>query len=353
MADVKGDVLEGRLKEVLREVVIQHVSTGEAVSSRSLVKGGSFDVSSATIRNAMADLEDLGLLRHPHTSSGRVPTEAGYRYFIDNLMRSRSLTLSERAIIDSSVETAGELEEILHQASRVAAQMSNQVGIVFLPSLLQLSMRSIDLIQVAERRLMCVIVGTSGVVINRVIDTTFSSTRDELERISNRLTNEYSGQTLGAIRERLGTILRENRAMYDQSLRRMASLGYEAIGDATPSDHDLVLEGASSILDKPEYADTEAFRNVLHALEEKERLVEVFNLLIDGAGVQLIIGSESDFTETHNFSLVAMRYGSQSGPAGLVGILGPMRMQYGRVMPLVEYLGIVLGRKVEERRGEV
>ncbi|MDX1584373.1 MAG: HrcA family transcriptional regulator, partial [Thermoanaerobaculia bacterium] len=141
--------------------------------------------------------------------------------------------------------------------------------------------------------------------------------------------------------------------MYDEFYRRMASLGFDAIGDAMPSDHDLVLEGASSIIDKPEYADTEAFRKAMHALEEKERLVEVFDHLLEGAGVQLIIGSESDFTDTHNFSLVAMRYGTQAGPIGLVGILGPMRMQYGRVMPLVEYLGTVLGRKVEERRGEV
>lgn len=332
---------------------MQHVSTGEAVSSRSLVKGGHFDLSSATLRNAMADLEDMGLLRHPHTSAGRVPTEAGYRYFIDNLMEATGLSRSERSQIDAGVSAAGDLEEVLHQSSRLLARMSNQVGLVFLPTLLQLTMRSIDLIQVAERRLMCVIVGTNGLVINRVIDISFSSTRDELERVSNRLTNEFGGQSLGVIRERLRALLREDRTVYDQSLRRMASLGVDAIGDATPSDRDLVLEGASSILDKPEYADTEAFRRVLHALEEKERLVEVFNQLLDESGLQLVIGSESAFTESNNFSLVAMRYGTEAGPIGLVGILGPMRMPYGRILPLVEYLGNVLGRKVEEGKGEI
>lgn len=352
MAEINGDNLDVRLRDVLREVVIQHISTGDAVSSRSLVKGGHFDLSSATLRNAMADLEDLGYLRHPHTSAGRVPTEAGYRYFIHNLMRSTRLTRLERESIDASVGAAGDLEEMLHQSSRMLARMSNQVGLVFLPSLLQLSMRSIDLIQVSERRLMCVIVGTSGIVINRVIDTSFSLTREDLERFSNRLTNEYTGQPLWVIRQRLTAILRESRTRGDESWRRMASLGVDAIGDASPSDHDLILEGASSILDKPEYADTEAFRRALHALEEKERLVEVFNQLLDDTGLQLVIGSESQFTDSHNFSLVAMRYGSDTGPLGLVGIIGPMRMQYARVLPLVEYLGQVLGRKVEERKGD-
>lgn len=207
MTDVHEDSLEVRLRDVLREVVVQHVSTGEPVSSRSLVKGGGFNLSSATLRNAMADLEDLGFLRHPHTSAGRVPTEAGYRYFIDNLMRSTQLSRVEREAIDVSIGAAGDLEEILHQSSRVLARMSNQVGIVFLPSFLQLTMRSIDLIQVAERRLMCVIVGTNGIVINRVIDTSFSSSREELERIGNRLTNEYGGQSLMTIRDRLLSLI--------------------------------------------------------------------------------------------------------------------------------------------------
>lgn len=352
MTEIHMDRLDARLRDVLREVVVQHVSTGEPVSSRSLVKAGHFDLSSATLRNAMADLEDLGFLRHPHTSAGRVPTEAGYRYFIENLMRSTQLSRVEREAIDTSIGAAGDLEGILHQSSRLLARMSNQVGIVFLPSLLQITMKSIDLIQVAERRLMCVIVGTNGIVINRVIDTTFSSTREELERVSNRLTNEYGGQSLLSIRDRLAAILREDRARHDESWRRMAALGFEAIGDASPSDRDLVLEGASSILDKPEYADTEAFRKALHALEEKERLVEIFNQLLDGAGLQLVMGAESQFTQRHNFSLVAMRYGNDEGPMGLVGIIGPMRMPYGRIMPLVEYLGEVLGRKVEERKGE-
>ncbi len=352
MTEDQADSLDTRLRDVLREVVVQHVSTGEPVSSRSLVKGGSFELSSATLRNAMADLEDLGFLRHPHTSAGRVPTEAGYRYFIDKLMRSTQLSRVEREAIDVSIGAAGDLEEILHQSSRLLARLSNQVGIVFLPSLLQLTMRSIDLIQVAERRFMCVIVGANGIVINRVIDTTFSLTREELERISNRLTNEYGGQNLLTIKERLSRVLREDRARYDEGARRTASIGFEAIGDGYPSDRDLVLEGASSILDKPEYAETEAFRKALHALEEKERLVEIFSQLLDGAGLQLVMGAESQFTEKHNFSLVAMRYGNQEGPVGLVGIIGPMRMPYGRIMPLVEYLGEVLGRKVEERKGE-
>jgi heat-inducible transcriptional repressor len=351
-ADAVEDVLDVRLREVLREIVIQHVATGEPVSSRSLAKGGHFDLSSATLRNAMADLEDLGFLRHPHTSAGRVPTESGYRFFIDHLMRSHRLSQRERDAIEESVGSASGVEEMLHQASRLLARMSNQVGLVFMPTLIQLTMKSIDLIPVAERRLMCVIVGSNGIVVNRIIETSLRITREELERFSNRLTNEYAGWTLLSIREHLGRLLEEERSRHDESLRRMSILALEAIGDAMPSDSDLVLEGASSILDKPEFADTESLRKTLHALEEKERLVEFLNQFLDEAGLQILIGSENRFTESHNFGMVAMRYGSSLSPVGLVGIIGPMRMQYGRITPLVEYLGEVLGRKIDKHKGE-
>src|SRR5437764_7133851 len=194
--EVRDDELDSRAREVLREIIIEHVATGEAISSRSLSKCGRFQLSPASLRNVMADLEDLGYLQQPHTSAGRVPTDRGYRFFIDYLMRSRILPQREREEIDGEVGHGNEIEEVLHLASRVISRLSDQVGVIFMPTLLQFAIRSMDFVLVAENRIMCVIVGTNGVVVNKVIETRQSLTRDELEKISRFITIEFGGQTL-------------------------------------------------------------------------------------------------------------------------------------------------------------
>src|SRR2546430_9321587 len=150
----KLDELDSRAREVLREIVMLHVSTGEAISSRSLAKCGRFQLSPASLRNVMADLEDAGYLAQPHTSAGRVPTDRGYRFFIVHLMRSRNLSIHEREVIDDEVQHATEIDEVLHLASRLLSTMSDQVGVVFMPTLLQFAIRSMDFILVADSKIM-------------------------------------------------------------------------------------------------------------------------------------------------------------------------------------------------------
>src|SRR5213595_1698109 len=162
--EVHDDALDSRAREVLREIIIEHVATGEAVSSRSRAKCGRFQLSPASLRNVMADLEDLGYLSHPHTSAGRVPTDRGYRFFINYLMKSRNLSQRERDTIDDQVNHANEIDEVLHLASSLLSSMSDQVGVVFMPTLLQFAVRSIHFISVSEGNTLCVIVGANGVV---------------------------------------------------------------------------------------------------------------------------------------------------------------------------------------------
>src|SRR5213596_4268753 len=139
--EAHGEDLDSRAREVLREIVMQHISSGEAISSRSLAKCGRFQLSPASLRNVMADLEDLGYLQQPHTSAGRVPTDRGYRFFIDHLMRSRSLSQHEREVIDEEVQHATEIDEVLQLASRLVSKLSDQVGVIFMPTLLQFAVR--------------------------------------------------------------------------------------------------------------------------------------------------------------------------------------------------------------------
>jgi heat-inducible transcriptional repressor len=346
--EVHSDELDSRAREVLREIVMQHVATGEAISSRSLAKCGRFQLSPASLRNVMADLEDLGYLQQPHTSAGRVPTDRGYRFFIEHLMKSRALTQRERESIDDQVGHVSEIDEVLQLTSRLLSTLSDQVGVVFMPTLLQFTIRSMDFVSVAEAKIMCVIVGTNGVVVNKVVETGQPFTRDELEKISRYITTEFFGLTLDAIRRRLIRMTEEERSLNDEMLQKTISLGIEAVNDMTPVEHDLYVEGATSILTKPEFADTFALRKTFLALHEKEKLIDLLESCLSEDGLQILIGSETDFTQMHNFSIVARRYGSHASPLGMVGILGPMRMEYARMAPLVDYLGRALSRKIEE-----
>jgi len=343
------DELDSRARDVLKEIIMQHVATGEAISSRSLAKSGRFSLSPASLRNVMADLEDHGYLQQPHTSAGRVPTDRGYRFFIDHLMRSRSLSPREREAIDDQVRHANEIDEVLGLASRLLSNMSDQVGVVFMPNLLQFSVRSMDFVLVAENKIMCIMVGTNGVVVNKVIESLHSFTREELEKISRYITIEFSGLTLDVIRRRLIRMTEEERTANDAMMQKTISLGIEAVNDVAPVEHELYVEGTTSMLMKPEYSDAASLRKTMLALQERQKLIELLNSCLTADGLQILIGSETDFTQVHNFSLVARRYGSHS-PLGMVGIIGPMRMEYARMAPLVDYLSRALSRKIEEEQ---
>jgi len=350
--DVHGDELDSRAREVLREIIMQHVATGEAISSRSLARTGRFRLSPARLRNVMADLEDLGYLQQPHTSAGRVPTDRGYRFFIDNLMRSRSLSSRDREAIDSEVRNASEIDDVLQSTSRVLSDLSDQVGVVFLPTLLQFAIRSMDFVLVTEGKIMCILVGTNGVVVNKVVESRDSFTREELERISRYITVEFGGMTLDSIRRRLLRMTEEERSQHNEILQKTISLGIVAVNDVAPVEHELYVEGTTSMLMKPEFADAASLRKTMLALQERGKLVALLNSCLSEDGLQILIGSETDFTQVHKFSIVARRYGSHA-PLGMVGIIGPMRMEYARMAPLVDYLSRALSRKIEEEQEQV
>ena len=345
------DELEVRAREVLREIVLQYVSSGEPISSRSLAKSGKFELSPASLRNVMADLEDLGYVYQPHTSAGRVPTDTGYRFFIDHLMKSRRLTQHERDVIDERVGGASELDEVMHEASSLLSRLSDQVGIAFVPTLHKFTIRSIDFILVSEKKILCVLVGANGVVVNKMLDVSCVVTRDELNTISRYLTATYAGSSLRRVQEELSTLAGTEQSRHDSFLQKTIQLGIDA-SENPPAEQEIFVEGTSSIFTKPEYADADTLRRTISALQEKPKLVEILNSCLNEDGVQIVVGSENQFTRSYNFALVATRYGSANAPSGIVGIIGPTRMEYGRIGPLVEYLGQALSRKIEETNQE-
>ncbi len=338
--------LGARDREILKEIIHTFITSGQPVSSRAVAKLKNFALSAATIRNIMADLEDLGFLSQPHTSAGRVPTRAGYHFYNDTLMSARSVPKRQREQIDEVL--AGDPasgEKLVASASQLLSEMTRQIGIVLIPSVGETTLRSISFVPLAESRVLCVIVSASGFVDNKVLRLEAALERDELIRISNYLTDNFAGLTLREIRDRLVGLMAEERAAVDRLLANAIQLAQRAlVGAERP---ELLVEGTAALLARPELGDIDRVRRLLDTFADKASLVRMLDQLIEGSGVRVVIGRDSDLTSDLNFSLVATGYGVGDRRIGSLGIFGPSRMDYEHVIPLVDYLGERLSRALE------
>ncbi len=339
--------LSKRDREILREITLAYIQTGEPVSSRSVAKLRGNELSAATIRNIMADLEEWGFLIQPHASAGRVPTGAGYHAYIDSLMPTRLVPARARRYIDEHLRESSEDGEALASiATHLLTDLSHQIGIVVAPAFGDVVLKALTFVKVSGKRVLCVLVSTGGSVDNKVIETLRPLPRRELTRISNYLTDSFAGLTLRQIRDRLLKLMAEERAQLDQLLANAIALAQQAVGQE--EEQELLIEGTSAVLTQPELADLERVRRLMDTFTDKARLVRMLSGLIDGSGVRVVIGDDSDLTSDLDFSLVATTYGSEKRPLGTLGVFGPSRMEYQRMVPLVGYLGRELSNALEE-----
>jgi heat-inducible transcriptional repressor len=339
--------LSPRDREILRDVILGFIGTGEPVSSRSLAKLRRHGVSPATIRNVMADLEQLGLLMQPHTSAGRVPTASGYHLFIETMMEARQLGADERLYIDEHLRAGASGDGLIGAATHLLTELSGQAAVALTPALGETVLKAIDFVPLSKNRVLCVVVSTSGFVDSKPIETEQPVPREELVRIANYLTDNFAGLTLHEIRDRLLRMMAEERAQMDRLLSRAIDLGRKGLDiEGAPG---VRVDGAAALLAKPELANVDRVRRLLDAFEDKARLVRMLNRCLDGRGLRVFIGEDSELTSELDFSLVATSYGSGERPLGTLGIFGPSRMEYPRLIPLVHYLGRRLGQALGGR----
>ena len=335
-----------RESEILRDVIQTFISNGEPVSSRTVAKLERHGLSSASIRNIMADLEDQGFLAQPHKSAGRVPTASGYHLYIDSLMASRELSKPNRQLIHGELQSVlSDVEKLMEVVTHLLTQLSHQIGIVVTPPVGETVLKAINFVKLSGRRALCVMVSVGGLVENRVIETLHEMSREELVRISNYLTENCGGLTLRQIRDKLLGLMAQERAELDQLLADAVDLAQQALGaDDGPG---VLVEGTEVVLGQPELSDIPRVRRLIETFTDKADLVRMLNQLIAGEGVRVVIGEESDLTSELDFSLVATTYGSRDRALGSLGIFGPSRMDYQKVVPLVSYLGKTLGEALE------
>jgi heat-inducible transcriptional repressor len=349
MVDARNPAtLTARDREILKDIILTYILDAEPVSSRSVAKRGNLGLSAATIRNVMADLEESGYLAQPHTSAGRVPTRAAYHLFIESLMQTRKLSTRDRRYIDENLASgAAGAEQLMETASHLLSELSHQVGIVLTPALGETVLKAIDFVPLSGRKVLCFVVSTSGFVDNKVIETAEEMSREELQRSANYLTESFSGLSLRQIRERLLRLMVEEKAQMDRALALTLQLAKSGLDlDEGP---EVLVDGATALLAQPELADIQRVRRLFDTFADKARLVRMLNQCMTGRGVRVLIGEDSALTSELDFSLVATTYGVGEGQlGGTLGIFGPSRMEYQKVIPLVHYLGETLSRALAE-----
>jgi heat-inducible transcriptional repressor len=336
--------LDPRSGEVLRTVIRRHILTGEPVGSKSVTDGALLDLSPASIRNVMAELEERGLLQQPHTSAGRVPTDRAYRLYVDQMLRKSRVSPSQAQAIDAALASSrGEIPDLLAEASRQLSQFSNQVGLVLGPNLQRVLIDRIEFVRLDPRRVVAILVARSGVVHNRMLEIAEPEAQIELDRIGRYLTDELGGRTLPEMRDRLLTRMGEERAAYDRLMQQSLELGRQAL-ESHEDEAELLVEGASNLIGSPEFSEVETMRGLFRTLEEKKSLIRLLGQVIDGTGVQVVIGEENPQEQLNKCSLVVAGYGTESGTLGTLGIVGPTRMEYAKAIALVDYLASVISK---------
>jgi heat-inducible transcriptional repressor len=338
--------LNERTKKVLQAVIDSYIQTGSPIGSTLLAKTYNFSLSSATLRNIMAELEELGFLTHPHTSAGRVPTDKGYRYYIDSLISFDQDTPEIREHMDQSpVMQGGDLHHIMEEASQFLAKLSHHTGVVVAPAEPEGTLRHIEFVRLRGNQVLIIFVTSTGTVLNKLVELDELISQHELNSFSSFLDDELEHYPLSEVRQRLLERIREEKA----GLMRLLERTYQASQEVRERDAEKVfIGGASQIFETPEFADVEKMRSLFRAFEDKYKLIKLLDKTAVAEGIKVFIGSENPFFDMQGCSLVVGSY--QAGNVvGTLGVIGPVRMQYRQVIQVVDYTSRLLSRILDER----
>lgn len=341
--------LSARARQVLYHCVTEYVATGEPVGSRTLAKKSGLDLSPASIRNVLADLEELGYLRQPHTSAGRVPTDRAFRLFIDALMRLRMLTAEEVAIIRERFASLEPGSNVMRETGKLLSELTGTAAVVLAPRPEKLVLRQLRFLRTGPDEVLAVLVIKNGAVQNRFLREVV--TEAELQRIHNLLDDVVEGRTLGDLRELFDRRLSSERIQHDETRRRAFELGAGAVEEAAAGQTDLVIEGQDRLLEKPEFHNADHVRRLVTALDAREKLVKLLDLAMQEKGGRVAVGEEVGDLGGGDLAVVGAPYSSQGQTVGSVGVIGPTRMDYPHVLPLVAATATAMSEFMERVEG--
>lgn len=340
--------LSDRAQLLLKTLTEQYIRDGQPVGSRTLAQQAGLQLSPATIRNVMSDLEDLGLIAAPHTSAGRVPTVSGYRVFVDALLTVKPL---DSQLIDEMRTSLGletESRHLLESTSGLLSHVTSMAGIVMMPRHSRISLQHVEFLPLSERKILAVMVVSNEEVQNSIIHTEKDYSAAQLQEISNYLNAHFSGKLLTEVKAMLLKEMKEARDTLNSMMQSALEMADRALDDVESSG-DYVLAGQSKLLDFDELCNVSSLRHLFEAFEEKCEIAKLLDQCIEGQGVQIFIGDESGYQMLDECSLVTAPYSANGDVLGVLGVIGPTRMAYERVIPIVDATAKILTAALNPR----
>ena len=350
---MNSPVLDERSKSVLLAIIDKYIESAEPVGSRTVAKIHPEHLSSATIRNAMSDLEDNGFVSQPHTSAGRIPTDKGYRFYVDHLLRPQNFLMeAENLSTARNLDYASgktNLQSVLENACNSLSTVSQQTGLVMLPSFSTTCFKHIEFTKVAPQAALAVFFSEQGILQNKILPVESDMTQDQLTSISNYLNDEFSGKPIKWIRKELLNRLRLEKQHYNQLARKAHDLSSVLFED---TNNELLVQGALNLLDQPEFnEDIGKIKSLLKTLEEKTKLVNLLDLCLDHEGMTILIGEESLQEEMGNCSLIAQNYQLGIEKVGTLAVFGSKRMDYKKIISIVNHTAQRVSKLISENQG--
>jgi heat-inducible transcriptional repressor len=340
-ADLSVHPLDPRARKLLNDLIARYIEAGEPVASTRLARECGLDLSPATIRNILADLEAGGLIRSPHTSAGRVPTPRGYRLFVDSLIEVEAPASPLVDTIQARLPQDAAADEVLRCASRVLSDLTGCAGIVSVPRKERLPLRQIDFVQLGPRRLLVILVFDDGQVQNRLVHTDHSFAPVQLECAAQLLNERFAGQSLPAIQGQLATAMAEAKAALDVASGPVVDAAEAAL--SVPNEDQVLISGEARLAAHQELADVGRLRSLFEAFERQRDLLELVENAVRADDVRLFIGEESGFEPFASCSVITAPYRRDGRPIGVLGVIGPTRLDYQRVIPVVRATAQAVG----------
>jgi heat-inducible transcriptional repressor len=340
--------LDERHRRILFAVVTEYIASGKAVSSRRIAKRYAIKLSPATIRSVLVDLEDTELLHQPHTSAGRVPTDAGFRCFVDAMATAGEISDAHRTALIRRLQDLEPGADAVRETGQLLSRLTGTATIIAQPPMAEATLDQLRFMRLSSGRTLAVLVTRSGGVENRVVVTELDVDDHTLERVNNYLAELVGGRTLRSVRDVLAVRLATEQGQY-RLLRRQAQQMVEATVEGQMERAQVVIEGQGALFDRPEFGDAEKIRGYLNAFEEKQKLLELLEQTLLADGVQVFIGSEAALDGVGDISVISSPYRRGGTSVGSFGIVGPTRMDYKKYVPLVGFAADVLSDILDGR----
>jgi heat-inducible transcriptional repressor len=351
MTEGADEGLNERAQQLLKALIENYIRDGQPVGSRTLSRDSGLSLSSATIRNVMADLEDLGFVASPHTSAGRIPTDKGYRFFVDTLLKLQPLQHEEIEDIERRLKTdAANGRSLVQTVSQMLSSVTHMAGLVTLPNPNYISLAHIEFVSLSENRALAIMVMSNREVQNRVVQLDRDYTGEELRRAANYLNEAFAGRSLPDVRALLLGQLQETRQHMDQLMKDAIQVAQKVFDTQADEKVEYVIAGETNLMGFAELSNVERLKRLFEAFNEKHAILRLLDNCLRADGIQIFIGQESGYRILDDISVVTAPYMLDNQVVGVLGIIGPTRMAYERVIPIVDVTAKLLGSALNARK---